>query len=494
MVRRFTDVNLELFPGKRLIPFLGWTHDAGSGSGISLFVPSMNEYPVPTTYRDRTETFRGGLRLELSRFHVTVEQGGFLFKDDQRLYTSEFNSGNRRNPFLGQDLFLSSLEQDYGVRGDAIYSKAYLTASPFDWIDIHGHFLYSQPKIDTNFLLEAAGLFAQTNPVAFFPVEESLFAAVAKQPHTRGSAGFEIRPASRIRIVESWFTDRLHTSSNVLAGAALDRLEADYNQQQLEGIVDVARGLVLRGGHRYVWGRARTRASTLSPVSEFSSGELRRHVALGGITYRLRQQLSLHVDAEVASGDSAYFRTSLQDYQRIRARVRYQPHTSLGLTYSGSLLNNNNPDARTSEKLDDFEALTVDNSVAAFWTPAGSRYRIIAEYARSIWRTNTLYLAPQTLEPERSRYREDAHIATLLAEAPLPLARSWAPRLTLGGSLFRSAGTRATRYYQPLVRFTAPISKHLEWNAEWRWWGMSQALYFFEEFRNHQALVSVRIF
>jgi hypothetical protein len=58
-VRRYSDFEVELFPGKRFQPYFGYTHNSGSGRGISPYVLSFNEYPVSTNLIDQTDSFRG---------------------------------------------------------------------------------------------------------------------------------------------------------------------------------------------------------------------------------------------------------------------------------------------------------------------------------------------------------------------------------------------------------------------------------------------------
>ena len=55
------------------------------------FVANADEYPVASLTRDSTENYRAGVRIELSRFHAKLEQGGTTFKDDQQL-----NAGTAR--------------------------------------------------------------------------------------------------------------------------------------------------------------------------------------------------------------------------------------------------------------------------------------------------------------------------------------------------------------------------------------------------------------
>src|SRR5206468_3195779 len=73
------------------------------------------------------------------------------------------------------------------------------------------------------------------------------------------------------------------------------------------------------------------------------SGEFRRTVGIGGFTFRPNQKIVVSGDVEAASGDRTYFRTSLNDYQKMHARARYQALQTLSLSADFSLLNNQNP-------------------------------------------------------------------------------------------------------------------------------------------------------
>ena len=159
-----------------------------------------------------------GCGFEFNRFHATLEQGGTAFKDDQRVYLPPgTNLGNRTSPFLGQWLTLSNLNQAYRARGTSKYSKVLVTANPFSWIDLSGQFLYSLPSSDVNLTQDNTGNFFSLDSFAFFTSEQLLATTQAKQPHTSGSFGAEIRPHRRIRVIESFTTDRFHTTSNLVS-------------------------------------------------------------------------------------------------------------------------------------------------------------------------------------------------------------------------------------------------------------------------------------
>jgi len=499
--RRMSDFQLDLFPGHRIIPYLAYGRDSGQGTGITTFESDVNQYPVADHMFDKTDNYRGGVRLEFNRWHITLEQGGTTLRDDQQAYDSTVNYGNNYQPYFGQTLDLNNLAQSYGIRGSSIYSRGLFTANPFSWLDVSGQFLYSIPNTSVNYTQLDSGNLVLQQAILFYTGEQALGFAVGKQPHTTGSLGFELRPVKRVRVIESWMTDRMHTSAAGLftdmilqplsavqtTPTTLDSLLAvNYNQEQVDVLLDVTHKLTLRGGYRYVWGDAQTGAALVAGPGQESS-ELRQQVGLAGANFRATQKLSLNVDFEDASTSHAYFRTSLYNYQKMRARARYQIASTLALQASFSLLNNQNPTPGIN-----YNFLSRQNSLSAAWTPS-KRVSILGEYTRSTMRSNINYLDPEFLTPELSLYRDNAHNASALVDLALPGYAKLVPRLSFGGSLFISSGSRPTTYYQPLARLSIPLHKGLVWKSEYRYYGYDETFYAYEGFRAHLLQTGVTI-
>ncbi|MGA3040865.1 MAG: hypothetical protein ABSF54_08780 [Bryobacteraceae bacterium] len=491
--RRMSDFQLDLLPGHRIIPYLAYGRDSGQGTGITTFESDTNSYPVADRTFDKTDNYRGGVRLELNRFHATLEQGGTTLRDDQQAYDSTVNYGNSYVPYFGQTLDLTSLAQAYGIRGSSIYSKALFTANPFTWLDVSGQFLYSLPNTNVNYTQFDTGSLVLQQAILFYTGEQALGFAEGKQPHTTGSLGFELRPLKRVRILQTWMTDRMHTSAaGLFTDMILQPLSAamttpttltsllvmNYNQEQTDVLVAVTHKLTLRGGYRYEWGDAETGNMLIAGPGQESS-ELRQRVGIAGANFRATQKLSANVDFEAASTDHAYFRTSLYNYQKMRARARYQLAAKLALQASFSLLNNQNPTPGIN-----YDFLSRQNSLSASWTPS-KRVSIIGEYTRSTLRSDIGYLEPEFLSPETSLYRDNAHNASALVDLNLPGYAKLAPHLAFGGSLFISSGSRPTTYYQPLARLSLPLHKSLVWKSEYRYYGYDEAFYQYEGFRAH---------
>ncbi|MCZ2078616.1 MAG: hypothetical protein LC130_26925 [Bryobacterales bacterium] len=505
MQRRLASLRLDLLPGTWIIPYLAYDRNSGYGAGITTFVSDGNEYPVLNRIRDGTANYRGGIRIELRRAHLTLEQGGTTFKDDQQVFSGAGgnNPGNRGTPFLGQDLFLSSLLESYGIRGSSIYSRGLFTASPASWLDAYGQFLYSQPSDDVSFQQFNTGSFVQANEALFFTGQQFLLSAAAKLPRISGSFGVEVRPVRRLRILQSWLTDRLHVASSTqgqqtltqatsLVASALRQsafLVTNYSQEQILLLFTVVPKLTVRGGYRFVWGNASDVVLPPAGLGGADAGRLRRHIGLAGVTFRPSQKLHLSGEVETASSSRTYFRTSLRDYQRMHARVRYQALGSLLLSADFSLLNNQNPLPSIR-----YDYLFRRNSLAAHWTPqGGKRFSMQADYTRSTLKSDLSYLAPQILAPERSFYRDNAHLSSALVDLALPGVRGLVPKLALGGSLLVSSGSRPTEYFQPLAKVSVPISKNVSWVSQWRYYGFGESLYQFEGFRTHLITSGLRI-
>ena len=498
--RRTLSTELDFRPGKRIIPYLAFDRNSGYGHGIQDWVQDGNdEFAVPTLLRDSTDNYHGGVHFEFNKFHVTVEQGGTTYKDDDQSTWSGTNYGDRLTPIFGQTLTLTSLQQHYGIRGHSLYDKALVTAHPFSWLDLYGQFLYSDPKTTVNFNELAGGNFLNITQLLFYSSQQTIGTGAANQPHTTGNAGFELRPFRHLRIVQNWITDRYHDSAfgmlNVTPAAALgsgistfNPLQVvNYNQEEINALYDVGPHFTVRGGYRKIWGDATTGATPfLNSTGALESTQLNRNVALAGINFRLNEKASFNIDYENGSSDDIYFRNSLNNYQKARMRGRYRLMTNLTLQATFSVLNNYNH--APSVQLD---ALSRDNSLSATWTPkGGKRISFSGEYDRATVHSTINYLNLPFFTPTVSDYRDNAHTVSGLMGVTLP--GPVAARLTMGGSMLISNGSATTRYYQPQARLAVPVGKHVSWNTEWKYYGYQESFYLFQGFRTHIFMTGLK--
>jgi hypothetical protein len=260
--------------------------------------------------------------------------------------------------------------------------------------------------------------------------------------------------------------------------------KVNYQLQQTDIFYDVTPRLTLRGGFKYLWGDTTVTGGVLS-FTPLQNGNLQRVIGTGGATYRRGQKLTINADFEGSSSDSIYFRTQLNDYEKGKVRAKYQATGSLMLTANFMVLNNQNPAPSVR-----FDYLARTNSVAFYWTPAKfKRLTWTGEYTRATIRSNILYLDLPFFNTADSSYVDNANIATTAVDLTLPHGA----KLSAGGSLFHSSGSRPTRYYEPLMQLLVPVYKHLSWNTVWQYYGFGENFYLFEGFRANIVMTGIRL-
>ncbi len=496
--RRQVDLELTLLPGHRFEPFFGFYRADGFGRGVTTFVTDGNEFPVSTDLDDALTTFRAGVRVNLGKYDVTVEQGRTGFSDNQAISYNDAdpNRGNRRNRLFGQEILLDELAQRYRARGSGQFSRGVLQGRPWQRLSFTGQFLFSQPRIDVTHDLAAAGSFVALGSLSPFgsAVEQSL--ADANRPHSSGSWNVEFRPHSRVRLVQSWFTDRYHVSSGSTltqalnaaspqAFAAVNTLAFDYSRHQIDGIVDLSRHATVRVGHRYDWGSAETPPASLQFGDEPDNrGSMRRHVALAGATSRwFDGALRVTADYEGSPGDETFFRTGLMRYHRGTLRVRQRLSQTLSLQGSYVALSNRNDAADIN-----LDFLSRQASVIVSWTPRGGPVSLIADYTHTNIRSDIDMVQLPFFGTELASYRDRGRFAGTFVETELPRNG----RLRLGGAMAINKGSRATDFYQPLVELNAPITERIDFVTDWRYYAFGETFLRSTGFRTNTFSVGLR--
>jgi hypothetical protein len=201
----------------------------------------------------------------------------------------------------------------------------------------------------------------------------------------------------------------------------------------------------------------------------------------------LSHKVSANFDFEGGKSDQSYYRTSLQDYRRYRARVRYQPLPSLSITWNLNVLNNDNPIPGVNYRFS-----SKDDGVSLMWT-AGKHFSLLGDYARTTIYSDIVYVVPQNFSSAESMYQENAHQASALLDFKLlPIGKRML-HLSAGGSLFTGHGSRPTRFYQPMAKLIFPLAKHVDWTTEWSWYGFNEPYYLFEGFRTTVVTTGLRL-
>jgi hypothetical protein len=498
--RHLGSFEVHILPRARFSPYLGFDHDGNATQGVTTFVTDGNEYPTPYRSTDIANLYRGGLNIVLPRMHVTLEEGGTTYRSNENNYASGLNPGNSTTPILGQTLNLTGLVQTWGIRGSSTYTRAVLTADPATWIGIYGHFGYVDPHNDVNYTQYNTGNLVLLSRALFYSGEQFLLAAVGRTPQTSGDIGWVLRPMKRLRIEQYWLTNRLHTAGSAtgtdsllgpgftlpISAAASSFLATNYNQTETDLVFDATSRVTLRGGWRYEYGDANDLVLPPSGLLTIQNSKLRQQAGLASAAWRIFDKLRINGDVEWASSGSEYFRTSLYNYRRFRVMGRYDISPAFHLSADYWILSNNNPLAGSPYKF-----LSHQESLSAQWTPASKKVSVDATWEHCGYQSRIDYLDPTYLIPTLSSYREYCHDVNAVVNATLPGFLNHAT-VSAGGSALLTSGSRPTTYYQPIIRFSMPITSHIGWFAIWQYYDFGEAYYAYEDFQNHLVTLGLR--
>jgi len=488
--RRQIETELTVKPNSPVSPFFSFYNAEGFGRGVTTFVTDGNEFPVSTDLDDNLASFRGGVKLNFSKINFTLEQGATTFSDDQEVFFDDGgNRGNRRTRLFGREVILDELDQRYRADGDGLFNRGVVQGRPWRWLHFTGQFLYSQPEIDVSQELNASGEFFSLGLLSPFSgvFEQNL--ADANRPHSSGSWTTEVQAHPKLRIVQSWYTDRFHVSSGstltqmlntdpetLQEQVSVNSLIFNYSQHQVDAIYQLHPRVRLRGGHRFVWGDAEVPPTSLQLGGPRNQGEIRRHVGLGGANIRASRKLRVTADFEASPGDETFFRTGLMDYERGKFRARYRLSPEWSLSGAFTFLNNRNSDPDIG-----FDFESRQTSLTLHWTPEGGRVSVLADYTRATVESDIQTLALPFFGTQFSRFRDNGHHGSAFAEIRLPRNI----RLTAGGSLSVNSGSRPTDFYQPQVTIVVPTVNRIKVVTEWRWYGFDEQFFRHENFRTH---------
>ncbi len=503
--RRITSLNFEFHPGRAFTPYVAAERDSSRGTGVTTFQSDGNVYPIADQMDDLTNLLRAGFRAAFRHFDATLEEGYTNFRGDQSDLTNGTNLGDLTNPIYGQTLSLTHLMQAYGIRGSSNFTKAILTSSPTSWFDVYAQAMYTRPHADVNYQQFDNGNMVILSQLLFYSSEQYLVSSSTRFPHTTINAGWEIRPYHRIRILQSFLTDRMANRStatqngaqavsgnNIATTALALNSTLDYHSSQAETNVlfDAGDGLTLRGGYRYMWGTTNDAVAPADGLFLLSTDKMRRNVEMGTISWRPTQKIFVSGEAEVAESGGTYFRSSLYNYQRVRAMGRYSFLKRWQVSGDFRIMSNQNPLAG-----DTYKYLTHQASATLAYTPRSKAFTVDATYEHCGYHTEVAFLVPQMLSPGNSVFTENCHRISGNLNATLSAGKGAKKRtmtLEAGGAAVMTSGTNPTTWYQPTAKITAPMAKKVSFFGEWRYYGFGEAFYQYQSFRAHLVTVGLR--
>ena len=194
--------------------------------------------------------------------------------------------------------------------------------------------------------------------------------------------------------------------------------------------------------------------------------------ALAGLTFRPSQKALVNLDYEGASSDNIYFRTSLNDYQKARARAQV-PGSPARSPLQANFQVLEQSESRPQHPLRfpqprQFAGGLLDAEGRQAHQRDGRVRPLDGAFHHQL--PGLPFLSPAT-----SNYRDNAHTATSAVDVALPgLVGGEADARRIAVHLDRKPADPATTSRWRGCRF--PSGKHVYWNTEWQYYGFGEAV------------------
>ncbi len=514
VTNRTSDFELKLFPNSRVRPFVGYSRSSGFGPGFTTAEFTGNEFLVETNWRYSSDDYRGGVEISLPKTVLTVEQGYRTLRNDTGVDSGPNNGNNPNARFLGNPVFLTSLDRGYHDRTTLPFTKLVAKFTPFRSLKVTGRYIYSMADLDSSYGEVTSGAFANLAERLVYRAGLDNFDTHAKRPDHNGSFLVEFSPFSRLTLLDQFESRNNHTSGSALLasifygsrslagpGPTSDATITDLARSYLafnrlsnlaEAEFDLRWGFAVRGGYRYTNADATVGDAEGSDLIEGESSSYSQNTGIVGVTYRKARWLRLGFDYEKNDTNGTLTRTDLLNFDRLRFdwRVGSWHHFSTSGRIWGLRNSNDQSDI-------DLQSHNRNYSLELNYDPT-ERYHLSLDYSRSSILSDISILLPQTLRLDRSLFDEKSH--GLGGSMGVGLYRG--TRVDFGYRGIFNSGTAPLAYHQPFAELTVPLQHRLAFKTYWQYFGYNEKSPFggttidrgprgFQDFHTHLVTFSI---
>ena len=215
--REIFDVNLQILPGGKLTPIVGYTQNIYKGPGTTTYTLGQDEFKLDQNIRAKDEEFRIGLAFDFGMFQGNVTQGWRRYRfEDSVTLSPGAGGGNNSFPVLGHDVHADGIARTTENSTDTPATSIWVSARPLSRLRLVASYVRADPDGDTSSVETDAGNFVSFAVSRVFAGLTDTISSHAETDYWRGSARAEYQLAPGIDVTGGW-TER----SRDLTGSAL---------------------------------------------------------------------------------------------------------------------------------------------------------------------------------------------------------------------------------------------------------------------------------
>lgn len=421
--RRTVDADLELFPDRKIVPFVGYSFNRFSGPGTTSYHVGQDEFLLGQSLRDTEHEYRVGAGFHFTSFYGEVTQGWRRFSGDETLTLIGPSTGNNPTPILGRDITATSISRHDSTSVDTPFTNAYITGQFADRIKVTGNYVRFNADSSGNETEADAGSFASFAISRFFAGLTETATSRANNTTWRGGARAEVTIADSVDVFAGFDRDHRELDGTALLsdiflqtvnfGGADPKdvttiLNASSSMARTEDVVRAGVSAKAIGPFAV---RAEVRETeidaTVSPdleeivVPGAQGGSFNRRIRTFDSTASYTHgPLTLGAAWRHDTADANIFRTDFLDRNRVRLRAQYAAPkwVKVGATAEQTKQSNDHPDVAYEAKIRNYSG-NVDV------TPV-QNVALHASVSRFKTDTTALFLRPELLTAATSVHTE----------------------------------------------------------------------------------------
>ena len=488
--RDIVDLRLELLPGGKVTPILGYRWNRYEGPGQTTYTVGNDEFRIASDLEETEQEFYVGLAFATRFLQGTVLQG---WRDFSGTYTDSLapgeGVGNNPGETIGQPIELDSFGRTTRTDADTPVTTVHLTGRITERARLIGSYTRADYDGDSRMNELLSGSLASFQLSRFFAGLDQSVSSRTELPYWRGELRFEWDISDKVglkagyeardRQLEGWtmisslYSDTMnfggfdprdittlveaetgYEREENIATVRLDLrnlgvfsawAEYAYNDMDLDVSADVAE-IVLPGGQEGEFNR------------EISSYNVGAAVHVGGF--------KVLVDYVGQDADDIVMRTDFNDRSRLRGRIDWSISRVFRVLLTAEDMSSDNDASGVG-----YQADTTRYAVDLTLTPTDN-FMLRGSYDTYETDTEIPMRLPQSFEIVPSIYAEDGE----LIEGAL-MWNVWILTLDAAYSTFENTGSFPFQLDRASARLAINLSKQFAISGEYENWDYSEDLF-----------------
>ena len=214
--RTMFDAELELFPDRKISPFIGYSQGRYDGPGTTTYALGGDEFLLGQDLDETENEIRAGAVFNLGTFYGSVTQGWRSLDSDETLRLSELGgAGNNPGSVLGRTVGATLIERSGSTKVDTPFTTAFVTAD-LPRTKLIGSFIRFAADAESDDDESATGTFVSFPISRFFSGLTESIDSRAKNTTWRGAARAEIAITDKLDFLGGYRTEHREMSGEAL--------------------------------------------------------------------------------------------------------------------------------------------------------------------------------------------------------------------------------------------------------------------------------------